>query len=60
MEHSGNTDSMLIAALQAKIASLSLEKQQLAQIIKVTHHKNCDFQKQLTDDMIFQLNQFSV
>ncbi len=53
MEHSGNTDSMLIAALQAKIASLSLEKQQLAQIIKVTHHKNCDFQKQLTDDMIF-------
>uniref|UniRef100_A0A672NUW5 Ankycorbin-like n=1 Tax=Sinocyclocheilus grahami TaxID=75366 RepID=A0A672NUW5_SINGR len=33
-EHSGNTDSTLIAALQAKIASLSLENQQLAQIIK--------------------------
>uniref|UniRef100_A0A9J7Z0R1 Retinoic acid induced 14 n=1 Tax=Cyprinus carpio carpio TaxID=630221 RepID=A0A9J7Z0R1_CYPCA len=34
IEHSGNADSMLIAALQAKIASLSLENQQLAQIIK--------------------------
>ncbi|XP_073680979.1 ankycorbin isoform X2 [Garra rufa] len=34
MEHSGNADSTLIAALQAKIASLSLENQQLAQIIK--------------------------
>lgn len=34
-EHSdGKTDSSLIAALQAKIASLSLENQQLAQIIK--------------------------
>uniref|UniRef100_A0A671QMI3 Ankycorbin-like n=1 Tax=Sinocyclocheilus anshuiensis TaxID=1608454 RepID=A0A671QMI3_9TELE len=34
IEHSGNADSTLIAALQAKIASLSLENQQLAQIIK--------------------------
>ncbi|XP_043077540.1 ankycorbin isoform X2 [Puntigrus tetrazona] len=34
MEHSENLDSTLIAALQAKIASLSLENQQLAQIIK--------------------------
>ncbi|KAK2872601.1 hypothetical protein QQF64_017777 [Cirrhinus molitorella] len=34
MEHSGNAESTLIAALQAKIASLSLENQQLAQIIK--------------------------
>lgn len=33
-EHSGKKDSSLIAALQAKIASLSLENQQLAQIIK--------------------------
>uniref|UniRef100_A0A8C1XND2 Retinoic acid induced 14 n=1 Tax=Cyprinus carpio TaxID=7962 RepID=A0A8C1XND2_CYPCA len=33
-EHSGNADSTLIAVLQAKIASLSLENQQLAQIIK--------------------------
>ncbi|XP_050948774.1 ankycorbin isoform X2 [Labeo rohita] len=34
MEFSGNADLTLIAALQAKIASLSLENQQLAQIIK--------------------------
>ncbi|XP_051960183.1 ankycorbin-like isoform X7 [Xyrauchen texanus] len=33
-EHCGNADSVLIAALQAKINSLSLENQQLAQIIK--------------------------
>ncbi|XP_051537650.1 ankycorbin isoform X2 [Myxocyprinus asiaticus] len=33
-EHCGNVDSTLIAALQAKISSLSLENQQLAQIIK--------------------------
>ncbi|XP_030625502.1 ankycorbin [Chanos chanos] len=32
--HSRSTDSTLVAALQAKIASLSLENQQLAQIIK--------------------------
>ncbi|ROL47523.1 Ankycorbin, partial [Anabarilius grahami] len=34
MEQSENADLSLIAALQAKIASLSLENQQLAQIIK--------------------------
>ncbi|XP_051960178.1 ankycorbin-like isoform X2 [Xyrauchen texanus] len=33
-KHCGNADSVLIAALQAKINSLSLENQQLAQIIK--------------------------
>ncbi|XP_026855171.2 ankycorbin isoform X2 [Electrophorus electricus] len=32
--HRGNTDSTLVASLQAKVASLSLENQQLAQIIK--------------------------
>ncbi|TRY99393.1 hypothetical protein DNTS_002009 [Danionella cerebrum] len=34
MEHSGNMDSSLVVALQTKIAALSLENQQLAQIIK--------------------------
>lgn len=33
-EHCGNVDSSLVANLQAKVASLSLENQQLAQIIK--------------------------
>uniref|UniRef100_A0AAR2K242 Retinoic acid induced 14 n=1 Tax=Pygocentrus nattereri TaxID=42514 RepID=A0AAR2K242_PYGNA len=33
-EHCGNAESTLIATLQAKVASLSLENQQLAQIIK--------------------------
>ncbi|XP_026090625.1 ankycorbin-like isoform X1 [Carassius auratus] len=33
-EHSGNADLTLIGTLQAKIASLSLENQQLAQILK--------------------------
>ncbi|XP_059397679.1 ankycorbin-like [Carassius carassius] len=33
-DHSGNADLTLIETLQAKIASLSLENQQLAQIIK--------------------------
>ncbi|XP_051533478.1 ankycorbin-like isoform X2 [Myxocyprinus asiaticus] len=33
-KHCGNADSVLIAALQAKISCLSLENQQLAQIIK--------------------------
>lgn len=39
MEQSENANLSLIAALQAKIATLSLENQQLAQIIKVTHCK---------------------
>lgn len=45
MEQSENANLLLIAALQAKIASLSLENQQLAQIIKVTHckKKNVEF-----------------
>ncbi|KAL6469749.1 hypothetical protein MHYP_G00208680 [Metynnis hypsauchen] len=33
-EHCGNAESTLIATLQAKVASLALENQQLAQIIK--------------------------
>ncbi|XP_072518789.1 ankycorbin [Salminus brasiliensis] len=33
-KHCGNVDSTLVASLQAKVASLSLENQQLAQIIK--------------------------
>ncbi|XP_066502821.1 ankycorbin [Hoplias malabaricus] len=33
-KHCGNADSTLVAVLQAKVASLSLENQQLAQIIK--------------------------
>lgn len=41
MEQSENANLSLIAALQAKIASLSLENQQLAQIIKVTQCKKC-------------------
>jgi len=39
MDQSENANLSLIAALQAKIASLSLENQQLAQIIKVTYCK---------------------